>query len=939
MFQKALQLVFGTKHERDIKKMIPIVEKINALEPEMKKLSLEDFVKKTNQFKEIIKNSKDVKKTLDELLPEAFALVREAAWRTIGQRHFNVQLMGGIVLHQGKIAEMKTGEGKTLTATLAIYLNALTGKGVHVVTVNDYLAKRDANWMKPIYDLLGVSVGYIQNQMDFEERKKAYQMDITYGTNNEFGFDYLRDNMVTDLYFRVQRGHYYAIVDEVDSILIDEARTPLIISGPTEDNVAIYQIVDRAVRQLIQLEEKAPPPPPRKVEPGQVQIEEPHVIRGYYYDIDEKARIVLLTEEGIKKIEEILKISNLFAPEYVNMVAAINQALKAHLIFKNEVDYIVENGEVIIIDEHTGRKMIGRRYSDGLHQAIEAKEGVPIKQETQTLATITFQNYFRMYEKLAGMTGTADTEAEEFKKIYNLDVVVIPTNKPVIRIDYPDKVYKTEKEKFNAIIQEIIERHEKGQPLLIGTISIEKSEQLSQMLKKYKIPHAVLNAKYHEKEAEIIANAGKPGAVTIATNMAGRGTDIILGGYPTYLKDLEHFQETEPAIREFKEAILKKEFERAKEIIPNITKTEDQKFAKEILDKANIWLENHKKVIEAGGLHIIGTERHESRRIDNQLRGRAGRQGDPGSSRFYLSLEDHLLRLFGGDGWRNMMQRLWVEEGQEIESRIVDKSIARAQKKVENHNFDIRKHLLEYDDVLNRQREIIYKERDRILMNQNVREMIYSFLEDVIEKKILLYCEHKRIDLWELSSLEEWFKLSLNVPVNITSKEFVEQLEKAEDPQLFLYEYLLKEAKKYYEEKISLVGENDFSYIEKRIVLDIIDTKWKEHLYLMDQLREGIWTSSYSERNPLVEYKLKGFELFDTMMENIKEHVIEFLFRIQIEGPVQPKEEQKDMRNIGTEKHESINALTPTSTQKNHQPIVVSSGGASKRKSLRRRKR
>jgi len=796
MFQKALQLVFGTKHERDIKKMIPIVEKINALEPEMKKLSLEDFVKKTNQFKEIIKNSKDVKKTLDELLPEAFALVREAAWRTIGQRHFNVQLMGGIVLHQGKIAEMKTGEGKTLTATLAIYLNALTGKGVHVVTVNDYLAKRDANWMKPIYDLLGVSVGYIQNQMDFEERKKAYQMDITYGTNNEFGFDYLRDNMVTDLYFRVQRGHYYAIVDEVDSILIDEARTPLIISGPTEDNVAIYQIVDRAVRQLIQLEEKAPPPPPRKVEPGQVQIEEPHVIRGYYYDIDEKARIVLLTEEGIKKIEEILKISNLFAPEYVNMVAAINQALKAHLIFKNEVDYIVENGEVIIIDEHTGRKMIGRRYSDGLHQAIEAKEGVPIKQETQTLATITFQNYFRMYEKLAGMTGTADTEAEEFKKIYNLDVVVIPTNKPVIRIDYPDKVYKTEKEKFNAIIQEIIERHEKGQPLLIGTISIEKSEQLSQMLKKYKIPHAVLNAKYHEKEAEIIANAGKPGAVTIATNMAGRGTDIILGGYPTYLKDLEHFQETEPAIREFKEAILKKEFERAKEIIPNITKTEDQKFAKEILDKANIWLENHKKVIEAGGLHIIGTERHESRRIDNQLRGRAGRQGDPGSSRFYLSLEDHLLRLFGGDGWRNMMQRLWVEEGQEIESRIVDKSIARAQKKVENHNFDIRKHLLEYDDVLNRQREIIYKERDRILMNQNVREMIYSFLEDVIEKKILLYCEHKRIDLWELSSLEEWFKLSLNVPVNITSKEFVEQLEKAEDPQLFLYEYLLKEAKK-----------------------------------------------------------------------------------------------------------------------------------------------
>lgn len=939
MFEKVLTLIFGTKHERDIKKMIPIIEKINSLEPEMKKLSLEDFSKKTKEFKELIKNSNDVKKTLDELLPEAFALVREAAWRTIGQRHYDVQLMGGIVLHQGKIAEMKTGEGKTLTSTLSIYLNALTGRGVHVVTVNDYLAKRDANWMKPIYDLLGVSVGFIQNQMDFEERKKAYQMDITYGTNNEFGFDYLRDNMVTDLYFRVQRGHYYAIVDEVDSILIDEARTPLIISGPTEDNVAIYQIVDRAVRQLIQLEDKAPPPPPKPVEPGQIQIEEPHVIRGYYYDIDEKARTVLLTEEGIKKLEEILKISNLFAPEYVNMVAAINQALKAHLVYKNEVDYVVKDGEVIIVDEHTGRLMIGRRYSDGLHQAIEAKEGVPIKQESQTLATITFQNYFRMYEKLAGMTGTADTEAEEFKKIYNLDVVVIPTNKPVIRIDYPDKVYKTEKEKFNAIIKEIIEKHEKGQPILVGTISIEKSEQLSQLLKKYKIPHSVLNAKYHEKEAEIIANAGKPGAVTIATNMAGRGTDIILGGYPTYLKDLEHFEETEPTIREFKEAVLKKEFEKAQEIIPKITKTEDQKFAKEILDKAYIWLENHKKVIEAGGLHIIGTERHEARRIDNQLRGRAGRQGDPGSSRFYLSLEDHLLRLFGGDGWRSLMERMWVEEGQELESRLIDRAIARAQKKVENHNFDIRKHLLEYDDVLNRQREIIYKERDRILTNNSIRNLVYDFLEDVMEQKILMYCNHKDIQAWDLISLEEWLKLRLNVSLNLNSKEMIEELHNVEDPQFYLFETIVKECKKQYENKISQVGENDFNYIEKRIVLDIIDAKWKEHLYHMDQLREGIWTSSYSERNPLVEYKLKGFELFDEMMESIKEHVIEFLFRIQIEGPIPKEEEKKDIRKIGTEKHESINAFTPSNNKKSHEPIVVSSGGASKRKSLRRRKR
>ncbi len=942
MFNKLLKLIFGTKHERDIKKILPIVEKINALEPEMKTLSLEDFKRKTLEFKEIIKKSNNIPQTLNEILPEAFALVREAAWRTIGQRHYNVQLIGGIVLHQGKIAEMKTGEGKTLTSTLAIYLNALTGRGVHVVTVNDYLAKRDANWMKPIYDLLGVSVGYIQNQMDFEERKKAYQMDITYGTNNEFGFDYLRDNMVTDLYFRVQRGHYYAIVDEVDSILIDEARTPLIISGPTEDNIAIYQIVDRAVRQLIQLESKAPPPPPKELEPGQVQ--EPHVIRGYYYDIDEKARIVLLTEEGVKKLEEILKISNLFAPEYINIVAAINQSLKAHLVYKNEVDYVVKDGEVIIVDEHTGRLMIGRRYSDGLHQAIEAKEGVPIKQESQTLATITFQNYFRMYEKLAGMTGTADTEAEEFKKIYNLDVVVIPTNLPVIRIDYPDKVYKTEKEKFNAIIKEIIEKHNKEQPVLVGTISIEKSELLSQLLKKHRIPHAVLNAKYHEKEAEIIANAGKPGAVTIATNMAGRGTDIILGGYPIYLKDLEHFEETEPIIREFKELVLKKEFDKAKEIIPQISSSENQKKAKEILDKAYIWLENHNKVKQVGGLHIIGTERHESRRIDNQLRGRAGRQGDPGSSRFYLSLEDHLLRLFGGEGWRKLMERMWVEEGQELESRFVDKAIERAQKKVENHNFDIRKHLLEYDDVLNRQREIIYKERDRILTSNSIRDLIFDFLEDVIEKKVLLYCEGRNVESWDLFSLEEWLKLNLNINISLHDKEFIEKLHQVEKPDVFLYEFIVETCKNKYLEKVSLVGENDFNYIEKRIALDIIDAKWKEHLYHIDQLREGIWTSSYSEKNPLIEYKLKGFELFDEMMESTKEYIIEFLFRIQIESSVESKTtttNPKNARNIGVEKHESMNALTSsnTSNQNPYKDLIYSTEGGSKKKSLRRRKR
>ncbi|MFN3603568.1 MAG: preprotein translocase subunit SecA [Leptonema sp. (in: bacteria)] len=936
MLEKVLNIIFGTKHERDIKKLIPIVEKINSLEPEIKKLTSEDFRKKTEIFKEQIRKSSEVSKTLDDLLPEAFALVREAAWRTIGQRHFDVQLLGGIVLHQGKIAEMKTGEGKTLTSTLAIYLNALTGKGVHVVTVNDYLAKRDANWMKPIYDLLGVTVGFIQNQMDFEARKAAYSMDITYGTNNEFGFDYLRDNMATDLIFRVQRGHNYAIIDEVDSILIDEARTPLIISGPTEENIGIYQLADKAIRQLIHLEKSAPPPPPRKLEPG--QVEEPHILRGYYFDIDEKAKTVLLTEEGVKKIEEILKIPNLFAPEYMNTVAAINQSLKAHLVYKNEVDYVVKDGEVIIVDEHTGRLMIGRRYSDGLHQAIEAKEGVSIKQETQTLATITFQNYFRMYKKLAGMTGTADTEAEEFKKIYNLDVVVIPTNKKVIRVDYPDKVYKTEKEKFNAIIKEIIEKHEKGQPILVGTISIEKSEELSQLLKKYKIPHSVLNAKYHEKEAEIIANAGKPGAVTIATNMAGRGTDIILGGYPTYLKELEKFEEKENSIREFKEAILRKEFLEAEKKIQLMTKAEDQKFAKDILDKAKFWLEDHKKVLDAGGLHIIGTERHEARRIDNQLRGRSGRQGDPGSSRFYLSLEDHLLRLFGGEGWRKLMERMWVEEGQELESRLVDKAIARAQKKVENHNFDIRKHLLEYDDVLNRQREIVYKERDQILMNSSIRNMIFDFFEQVLEKKVLYYCEDRHPENWDISSLEEWLKNNLNIRIHL-SEELPNIINQKKDPQVELYKYLLEKSKALYNQKANALGE-DFHYIEKRIVLDILDAKWKEHLYQMDLLREGIWTSSYSEKNPLVEYKLKGFDLFDQVLESVKEHTIEFLFRIQIEGPI--KMESSKMPTIGEEKHEQINIFSEPNQNKSQRktdPIVVSSGGASKRKSLRRKKR
>ncbi|HNJ04179.1 MAG TPA: preprotein translocase subunit SecA, partial [Leptospiraceae bacterium] len=651
MFQKALTLIFGSKHERDIRKLLPIVEKINSLEPSLKALSNEELGAKTAEFKARLARGE----TLDDILPEAFACVREASVRTLGLRHFDVQLIGGMVLHQGKIAEMKTGEGKTLTATSAIYLNSLSGKGVHIVTVNDYLARRDATWMKPIYDLLGVSVGVIQHNLSTEERKQAYNSDITYGTNNEYGFDYLRDNMVSEPEYRVQRPHNFGIVDEVDSILIDEARTPLIISGPTDENTDKYASIDKAIIRLIQEEDKAPEPPPREVEPGK---EEPHVIFGFYYDVDEKSRNVTLTEAGVHKMEEILQVENLYAPENVELVAHTTQALRAHLVYKHEVDYWVREGEVMIVDEHTGRLMEGRRYSDGLHQAIEAKEGVEIRQETQTLASITFQNFFRIYNKLAGMTGTADTESEEFKKIYRLEVVVIPTNVRVQRIDHPDRVYRSEREKFNAIVQELAALHAKRQPVLVGTISIEKSEMLSGLLKKAGIPHSVLNAKHHEREAEIVENAGVPGAVTVATNMAGRGTDIVLGGAARYLKDLEELEETDEASAKFRNAVLKKEFAEARNLISTLDTAARKDLAKAIADRAEIWLKSHKEVKELGGLHILGTERHEARRIDNQLRGRSGRQGDPGSSRFYLSLEDQLMRLFGGQQMESLMDRL-----------------------------------------------------------------------------------------------------------------------------------------------------------------------------------------------------------------------------------------------------------------------------------------
>jgi len=937
MIDKALKLLFGTKHERDIRRILPFVEAVNGLEGEMQLLSSDQIRQKTDEYRQRVQNGE----SLDSILPEAFALVREAAWRSLGLRHFDVQLIGGAVLHSGKIAEMKTGEGKTLTATTAIYLNALSGKGVHVVTVNDYLAKRDAMWMKPLYDLIGMSVGIIQSNMDHTERKRAYGADITYGTNNEFGFDFLRDNMVTDREYQVQRGHNFAIVDEVDSILIDEARTPLIISGPTEEDTEGYAVVDKTIRQLIAAEEQAPEPPPIEVEPGH---EEPHVIRGYYYDIDEKSRNVTLTEEGVRKVEELIDVENLYAPDNTELVAHVNQSVRAHLIYKDEVDYVVRDNEVIIVDEHTGRLMEGRRYSDGLHQAIEAKERVEIKQETQTLASITFQNFFRIYSKLSGMTGTADTEAEEFKKIYGLEVVVIPTNLPVARLDHPDRVYRSEREKFNAIMEEIRLCQEKKQPVLVGTVSIEKSELLSALLKKNGIVHSVLNAKQHEREADIVANAGLPGSVTVATNMAGRGTDIVLGGYPRYTKELEELDESEEAVANFKAFLLKKKFDEAEESIDQIGGATAQKSARSIMDMARIWLTQHRLVKESGGLHIIGTERHEARRIDNQLRGRSGRQGDPGSSRFYLSLEDNLMRIFGGERLMGLMERLGMTEGQELEARMVDRAIERAQRRVENHNFDMRKHLLEYDDVMNRQREFVYAERNTILSNEGVRERIFEWSQEVIEGRIVEFCEGNDPFRWDLASFTEWLA-DLNISIDLQPEQF----KRSNNTQLDLFNLVWEKCHSYYTERVESVGDEPFNYIERRIALDVIDSRWKEHLYVMDHLREGIWAISYSEKNPLVEYKLEGFRLFDQLVVTMKEQIAEFLFRVQIDTSL-PLEPVTVRRPAGTESHKSVEmfhsgptdaaSLMDLSSDGSQKTTTVSSGGgASRKKSSRRRRK
>jgi len=817
MVQTLLKKIFGTKNEREMKRLWPMVDKINALEPQFVSLSDPQLREKTSEFKKRLEEGE----SLDDILPEAFATVREVSKRTLRMRHFDVQLIGGTVLHEGKIAEMKTGEGKTLVATLPVYLNALTGKGVHVVTVNDYLAKRDARWMAPIYHFLGMSVGIIVHGLTDEERQAAYNADITYGTNNEFGFDYLRDNMKYDISHYVQREPHYAIVDEVDSILVDEARTPLIISGPSEESTGKYYTIDKII---------------------------PKLRKDTDFTIDEKARTAILTEEGILKVEPLLGVPNLYDPSNIELVHHVLQALKAHTLFRRDVDYVVKDGEVLIVDEFTGRLMPGRRWSDGLHQAVEAKEGVKIESENQTLATITFQNYFRMYQKLAGMTGTADTEAEEFAKIYNLDVLVMPTNKPMIRVDHPDTIYKTEKAKFNAVIKEIEELHQKGQPVLVGTISIEKSELLSHLLKKKSIPHSVLNAKYHEREAEIIAQAGRSSAVTIATNMAGRGTDIVLGGNPEGL---------------------------ARDLLKEKKDFTDQEW-KESLQKAEeLCARDREKVLSCGGVHILGTERHEARRIDNQLRGRSGRQGDPGSSRFYLSLEDDLMRIFGSDRIAGLMSRLGMEEDVPIENKMVSKAIENAQKKVEAHNFDIRKHLLEYDDIMNKQRSEIYSFRREILQGEGLKDKIFQLIDDTMDEVLQIYCpEGRHPEEWDIKGLKDFlygaFSLSLHA-----SPEGIDSLR----------ESLCSQAKEAYEKKEADIGSDTMRYLEKVLFLQVLDTQWKDHLLAMDHLKEGIGLRGYGQRDPLTEYKKEAFDMFADLTGRISMDTLSRIFKIQIKDP------------------------------------------------------
>ncbi len=939
MIGNLIKKIFGTKNEREIKKLRPIVEKINALEPELNKLSNKEIREKSLALKEKIQSDKHLKEAIiqgeivDELI-EGFALAREAAKRTLGLRPFDVQLIGALALHKGMIAEMKTGEGKTLVASISAYFNGLTGDGVHLVTVNDYLAKRDAVWMGCIYKFLGLEVGIINTNSvsyvvkwvdedkfqeaiekdlrvwpkDYEglilpsekynidarknfftttedvERRRAYETDITYGTNNEFAFDYLRDNMAHSKEQIVQvKGHNYAIVDEVDSILIDEARTPLIISGPSSEDTSIYIQADSFVKELIK----------------KVKSENLDPIKNDYYELEEKHKIAVLSEKGVEEAEKYFNIENLYDPRNVDLLHAITQSLKANLLFNRDVDYVVKDGEIIIVDEFTGRLMPGRRWSDGLHQAIEAKEGVDIQPENQTLASITFQNYFRMYKKLAGMTGTAETEAEEFKEIYDLDVLVIPTNKPIQRKDHPDKVYKTKKGKFKAVVDLIEKEHKRGRPILVGTVSIETSEYLSNLLKKRGIPHKVLNAKHHEKEAEIIAQAGRLGAVTIATNMAGRGTDIILGGNPEFL---------------------------AKEILKEQGKTPEEATEeeyKEALKKAQeITSKEKEEVKKLGGLLVIGTERHESRRIDNQLRGRSGRQGDPGDSIFFLSLEDDLLRLFGGDRVKAIMERLKLPENEPIESGLVSKVIENSQKKVEGQNFQARKRLLEFDDVMNRQRQAIYSLRREILEGANIKDELQLWLQDVLITYLDKYAPAEEYqEKWDLKGLEDFINDWLGINITIDTEKEWDRKE--------LEEYILSEVEKFYSEKEKSYGSYLMREMERFITLQVLDNLWKEHLHMLDRLREAVYLRGYAQRDPLVEYKREAFNLFEDMYFRLKQQALEFIFKAnfvsqeQIEEDIKRQEEETEKILEQNQKSDEQNEKLKEKKKKKKKELLV----------------
>ncbi|HTC66908.1 MAG TPA: preprotein translocase subunit SecA [Candidatus Acidoferrum sp.] len=898
----------GTKHERDVKKLQPLIASINAREAEMKALSDEDlklrFAELKAQVQERLKDADPAEPTFRDLMQQAlepaivpaFALVREAGWRFLNMRHFDVQLIGGMVLHEGKIAEMKTGEGKTLVATLPACLNALAGRGVHIVTVNDYLARRDAEWMSPLYRALGLSVGVIVHDLDDQQRRAAYHADITYGTNNEFGFDYLRDNMKYDLANCVQRGHHFAIVDEVDSILIDEARTPLIISGPSEESTDKYAKIDKIIPKLIQ------------------DID---------YTIDEKHRTATLTEEGVSKTERLLGLGNLYDPAHMESIHHVYQALRAHTLYKNDVDYVIKNGEVIIVDEFTGRQMPGRRWSDGLHQAVEAKEGVKIERENQTLATITFQNYFRMYKKLAGMTGTAETEAAEFSKIYNLDVVVIPTNRNLIRREHPDIVYRTEKEKFTAVVNGIMQEddsfangirhyHERGQPVLVGTISIEKSETISSLLKVAKIPHEVLNAKQHERESRIVAQAGRKGAVTVATNMAGRGTDILLGGNPEQMTR-DYFLKNKMAMPyAAAPAVIAAVDGAGNGAAPAAPMVLFQNEGKIFQVPADQWKPvynqfaeqckaEHDEVVALGGLHILGTERHEARRIDNQLRGRAGRQGDPGSSRFFLSLEDDLMRIFGGERVKALMFRLGMTEGVPIESGLISRRIENAQKSVEAQNFDARKHLLEYDDVMNKQRETIYGIRRSALEGKDQRDYVLGIAEDVARELVNTFCPREQHpDQWNTTQ----FLAEMNAQFGIDAKAA------GADPGALTHDALSDAAAEAvstrYAEKETQFGADLMRWLERRIILDVVDSQWKDHLLSLDHLKEGIGLRGYGQKDPLVEFKKEAFTLFEDMMARIDNETVRYLFHIQVQQgepqqleqrPEPPRPPRPDARN------------------------------------------